>query len=135
MPLLTWNNKYSVGVKAMDDEHTALVGILNELHAAMLKGQAQAVTGPLLNNLTEYARKHFASEEAMLESAKFPGLAQHREQHRALTGRLEELAARYKQGDITIFPQLLNFVRDWLTSHMQKEDKEYTPWMNEHGVR
>ena len=39
MALLTWNSKYSVGVKPLDSQHTVLFGLLNDLHAAMLKGQ------------------------------------------------------------------------------------------------
>jgi len=26
-------------------------------------------------------------------------------------------------------------VRDWLTAHLLKEDKEYGPWMNQRGIR
>ena len=44
MALLTWDGKYSVGVKPMDSQHTVLFGLLNDLHAAMMKGQAQSLT-------------------------------------------------------------------------------------------
>jgi hemerythrin len=30
--------------------------------------------------------------------------------------------------------ELLNFLRDWLTTHILKVDHEYGPWLNEHGV-
>jgi hemerythrin len=29
---------------------------------------------------------------------------------------------------------LLNFLRGWLTNHIQMEDHEYTLWLNTHGV-
>ena len=74
MALLRWSKKYSVGVQAMDDQHIALVRILNQLHSAIMKGQAQSATGKLLLKLTEYAQTHFSSEEAMLAGAGFPGL-------------------------------------------------------------
>ena len=47
MALLTWNSKYSVGVEAMDKQHTMLFTMINDLHAAMSKGQAQSITGAL----------------------------------------------------------------------------------------
>ena len=40
MALLTWSSKYSVGVQSMDSQHTVLFGILNDLHTAMMKGEA-----------------------------------------------------------------------------------------------
>ena len=30
---------------------------------------------------------------------------------------------------------LMNFLRNWLVNHIQKVDREYGPWLNEHGVR
>jgi len=30
---------------------------------------------------------------------------------------------------------LFNFLRDWLTTHIQKEDKEYGPCMIQHGIQ
>jgi len=41
---------------------------------------------------------------------------------------------RYRRGDNSVYIELLNFLRDWLTNHMQKEDREYGPWLNGHGV-
>jgi hemerythrin-like metal-binding protein len=135
MALLRWSKKYSVGVKAMDDQHIALVRILNQLHSAIMKGQAQSATGKLLRKLTEYAQTHFSSEEEMLADAGFPGLDLQREQHRELFRQLDEYVARYQQGDQTMYLPLLLFVRDWLTAHLLKEDKEYGPWMNQRGIR
>ncbi len=31
--------------------------------------------------------------------------------------------------------QLLRFLSDWLTKHIQHEDKEYGPWLNRHGMQ
>ena len=39
---------------------------INELHDAMLKGQAKSLTEPLLRNLIAYTRDHFTAEEAIM---------------------------------------------------------------------
>jgi hemerythrin-like metal-binding protein len=135
MALLTWSNKYSVGVKSLDDQHAEFIRGLNELHAAMLKGQAQSVAGALLNKLQGGASNHFSTEERLMESTKFPGLAEHRVEHRDLIAKMEEYVDRFKHGDNTMYPQLLYFIRDWLTNHMLQVDKMYTTWLNEHGIR
>ncbi|MGA2167194.1 MAG: bacteriohemerythrin [Terracidiphilus sp.] len=134
MALLTWSKKYSVGVKAVDDQHATFIGMLNELHAAMMKGQAQGVVGPLLRKLVNYAREHFSTEERLMETAKYPGLAKHREKHRELTGKIGEYVARYEKGDHAIVLPLLQFLRDWLTNHLQQVDHEYEQWLHDHGV-
>ncbi len=45
MALMTWNDSFSVGIKTIDDQHIVLVETLNDLHAAMMKGQAKTLTG------------------------------------------------------------------------------------------
>ena len=135
MALLKWDSKYSVGVKTLDSQHTVLFGLLNDLHAAMLKGQAQTLTGPMLRKLAEYTSTHFAAEERMMETSKYPGLAGHRMKHIDLMKQVQEYAARFERGEASINSQLLNFLRDWLTNHIQKVDCEYGPWLTKHGVR
>jgi hemerythrin-like metal-binding protein len=134
MALLSWSSKYSVGVQSMDSQHTVLFGLLNDLHSAMMKGQAQSTTGPLLRKLANYAHEHFAAEEAIMASTRYPDLAQHRIKHRDLSKQVEEFAARFDRGESTLNLHLLNFLRDWLTNHIQKVDHGYSAWMNEHGV-
>jgi hemerythrin-like metal-binding protein len=135
MALMTFGQSYSVGVSAIDSQHKVLFDIINELHAAMIKGQAQGLTGPLLRKLLDYTRTHFTAEEAMLSTSRYPGLADHKIKHVGLLKQVEDYANRFDKGEITLNLHLLNFLRDWLTNHIQKVDKEYGPWLNEHGVR
>lgn len=135
MSFMTWNENLSVGVHALDDQHTVLVETLNDLHAAMMKGQARTITGKLLHSLVDYTRDHFAAEEKMMAATGYPELPQHRIKHQDLTKQVEEFVGRYEKGDITLSVNLLNFLSDWLTKHIQGDDQKYGPWMNEHGVR
>jgi hemerythrin-like metal-binding protein len=134
MALLTWSDKYSVGVKELDGQHMKLVETLNQLHDGMMKGQAKSVTGPLLMKLVDYTRDHFAAEERIFATTRYPQAARHKTEHVELTRQVEEFVGRYDRGEITLNVQLLNFLRDWLTNHILKEDKEYGPWLNKAGV-
>jgi hemerythrin len=135
MAFMNWTDKLSVGVATIDAQHTVLIETLNELHAAMMKGQARAAVGQILRSLLDYTRDHFAAEEAMMEQAKYAALPAHRLIHRDLTKQVEEYVARFEKGDLTLSLHLLVFLSDWLTNHIQGEDQKYGPWMNEHGVR
>jgi hemerythrin-like metal-binding protein len=134
MALLNWSDKYSVGVLAIDNQHTGLFQLVNDLHTAMLKGEAKKLTGPLLHKLLQYTNTHFTAEEKMMSDTKYPGLAEHRKLHVALIKQVKEYAARYDKGEATVNIGLLNFLCEWLTNHIQKVDREYGPWLNEHGV-
>ncbi len=134
MPLMAWKEKYSMGLRTMDDQHAELLAILNDLHAAMLKGQAQSVAAAVFEKLVRHVQDHFSAEEALLADVGFPGLAEHRAQHQELNGKLEEYIDRFERGDDTMYPELLRFVRESLVLHMQEEDTKYNLWMKERGA-
>jgi hemerythrin len=135
MALMTWNSKLSVGVEKLDEQHHVLFEILNDLHTAMMKGSASSMTASLLKNLLEYTRTHFTVEEGLMARTSYPGIEAHRVEHRALIKQVEGYADRFERGEITLNLHLLNFLRDWLTNHIQRADHEYGPWMNGRGVR
>jgi hemerythrin-like metal-binding protein len=135
MALMTWNTSFSVGVQKLDGQHTILFTILNDLHAAMMKGQAQSMTGPLLHQLADYTHTHFAAEEAMMEAARYPGLADHKIKHRELFKQVEDYVLRFDKGEITLNVQLLDFLRDWLTNHIKKVDMAYSASLIQRSAR
>ncbi len=135
MALLTWDQSYSVGVEKLDGQHTVLFDILNDLHAAMMKGEAQKMTGSLLQKLLNYTQTHFAAEEKLLTASNYPGFAEHHKLHVDLVKQVEDYMVRFEKGEITLNLYLVNFLRDWLTNHIQKTDMEYSSWLNAHNVR
>lgn len=135
MALLNWSEKDSVAVQSLDSQHKQLFAIINELHEAMLSGQAQSLTGTLLQKLVDYTKTHFSAEEGMLQNAQYPSLAAHRVKHQNLIRQIQDFTRRHERGEVTVNLHLLNFLRDWLVNHIHKEDKEYGPWLNEHGVK
>jgi hemerythrin len=135
MPLVTWSDKLSVGVKAIDEQHTILFNTINELHAAMMKGQARTIVGELLCRLLLYTRNHFTEEERLMETAGYPDLPQHRILHRNLTKQVEDYIARFQQGDLTLSTDLSGFLSDWLKKHILAVDQSYGPCLNQRGIK
>jgi hemerythrin len=135
MALFTWNNTYAIGIKFVDDQHAGLFDTLNELHSAMLKGQERSVIGDLLQDLLAYTRSHFSAEEAMLARAKYPDLAAHRLKHQKLTSEVAGYADRYKRGEAALSVHLIQFLRDWLSEHILREDRAYSAWLAQAGLR
>jgi hemerythrin len=130
-----WKSRYSVGVRELDEQHQTIMRGLNELHEVIMCGKVTEAVAPLINSLVSLAREHFALEESLMESTRFPGLADHRAKHQALSSKVGEFIARQELGDPAAFSQFMYFLREWITRHMEKEDREYVPWLAEHGIR
>lgn len=130
-----WKSRYSVGVRELDEQHRAIMRGLNQLHEEVMSGKVNEAVAPLINSLVSLAGEHFAREESLMASTQFPGLADHRAKHQALSKKVGEFIARQELGDPAAYSQFMYFLREWITRHMEKEDKEYVPWLAEHGIR
>lgn len=130
MPLITWQDSYSVGVPLIDDDHRLLVSLINQLDDAIQGGQGRDVVGSVLNVLEEYTRGHFGREERLMEKAGYPDLVPHRREHHKLTDQVRAIVERYHAGpDETLDADVLAFLKTWLTGHILGVDMKYAPYL------
>jgi len=134
MTLLTWDKRLSVGPPSIDDQHQLLVESLNELYNSVSRGDDSKMTGLLLRTFLAYTRNHHAAEEALMAKIHYPELRQHQALHRELVETLETHLARLDRGENAVGLELLHFLRDWLTNHIQKVDRAYRPWVLRHST-
>jgi len=73
MPLVTWDQTYSVSVRKLDEQHQKLFALLNALHEAMRQGRGQAVVQDTLRELATYTVTHFRAEEELIAKPTIPG--------------------------------------------------------------
>ncbi|HEY1159280.1 MAG TPA: bacteriohemerythrin [Terracidiphilus sp.] len=134
MTLLTWNHACTVGVKAMDDQHGILMDTLNELRLAMMRGCGREKVSKLLDQLIEFTRMHFWSEEQLMEQTGFLSLAEHRAEHHRLLAQILQSAHRLQHGEAAHTSDFLCFLHDWFIDHVEGLDQQYGAWLNKHGV-
>ena len=135
MPLIDWDQKYSVKVNAMDQEHKVLIDLINQLHEAMRSGQGKWVVGEILDGLINYTHTHFAHEEALMTQHAYPDLAAHKKVHQSLIQQVEDLQKKQQEGSLTLSMEVKTFLKDWLMNHIQGVDFKYSPFFNAKGVQ
>ena len=91
------------------------------------------VVGPVLRELDEYSRHHFAEEENWLRIIGYPGLQYQKKQHEFFISQVTELRDRYSKGDASIPISMQEFLRDWLLSHILEPDKNTGPLCSKFG--
>jgi hemerythrin len=123
MPLINWNDSLSVGVDYIDNQHKQLVSIINRLNDAMLQDKGNDVMSQILDNLVDYTKSHFKSEEHLMRKYGYPESANHLKEHDKLTKEVIDFAENFKQGKAIITLPVLNFLKDWLNNHILKTDK------------
>jgi len=132
---VTWSNQYSVGVAKIDSEHQKLIGMLNDLHAAMTEGRGRSVIGSVLDGLAAYTVSHFANEEKLMQLYLYPDYARHKAIHDKLVGQVKSLQEEFHSGNATISLDVLTFLQGWLVDHIVGVDQKYAAHLHAAGVR
>lgn len=134
MAYFPWRDEYSVNIGAIDTQHKQLVALLNKLYDAMRDGKGKGLSGNVLNELVEYTKFHFATEEKLMQEHSFPGFLAHLSEHTRLTKKVIEFQQQFNSGSL-VSVQLGSFLRDWLINHIMTVDKNYSAFLNGKGVK
>ena len=129
MAYFEWGPDLEIDHGPIDADHRQLVDLVNELHTATSQGQGQEVVASVMQRLITYTQQHFTREEQIMGAAAFPGLAAHHKQHRTIVAQLEALADRQAEGSITVASQLSGLMRDWLSLHIRRSDRELVTFL------
>lgn len=130
-----WSEQYAVNIAALDLQHQSLFATVDQLNEALAAGEGAEVTDSVLAKLLRYADIHFKAEEALLEQHQFPGLYEHKVEHKKFTEQVVRLLARFKRNDPGVPGALMCFMESWLKQHVMKTDMEYSSHLTERGVR
>jgi hemerythrin-like metal-binding protein len=129
MELFAWKPEYSVQNDTIDTQHKGLVSTINKLFEAMSTGKTQAQILPILKSLQSYTISHFSTEEAMMKKVSYPDFDNHQAQHLAFIDQVKTQMVNLEAGKQSVSIELLKFLREWLTQHILKVDKQYSPYL------
>jgi hemerythrin-like metal-binding protein len=123
----------NVGVRILDRDHRQMAEVIYELKAATLANRDPSLTVPLLRKLAQFTLNHFAFEEDMMQTTRYPGMAVHRLNHRHLMGKLGALIAHHDRGGHPLASSSLRFLHEWHIGHVHSDDLHYGLWLNAMG--
>ena len=136
MAYLDWKDSLSVGIKEIDDEHRELVNMVNDLHSAMSTGKGKDALGGVLDRLIDYTVSHFAHEEELMRKYSYPDSFKHTNEHRKLTKTAVDVQTKFKSGQtIGLSIEVMDFLRNWLTTHIQEVDNRFGAFLKTKGLK
>ena len=132
--LINWNDAYSIGYDAVDEQHQKLVELINILYDAFLSAKANDVIGDVLDSMIEYTEYHFKFEEDIFQKIDYPQKDEHAAIHGLFVVKTLEFKQKILDGTTTVSYDIMYFLRDWLIEHIQGEDVKYVEYFKEKGV-
>ena len=135
MSLIEWNDSLSVKIDSIDEQHKVLVDMINDFYTHIVDKSNKELMADLLAKMKDYTVYHFAYEEKLFEEHGFTDSEMHKEEHQTFIDKVEDLEKRYNQGQIVLSLEITNFLKNWLTNHIQGTDMEYSEFMVAKGVK
>jgi hemerythrin len=132
--MFEWKSDYAVNIPSIDGQHQNLFATGRELYAAMSAGHGKAALGQILDKLVQYSAMHFAYEERLMETHKYPDFAKHKAEHDALVKQVVAFQAEFSAGRSTMAVPVLQFLKDWLEKHIKGSDLAYAPYLKAQKV-
>ena len=125
--LMNWSEDYVIGIKEIDEQHKAFFEAAHRLYDRILNCEGEKAIEESVTFLSDYANRHFRTEEAFMQKHGFPRLEEHQKLHAEFFDMLEALVH-----DLNLFgpsqhlaDQALEVSQDWLIHHITDEDAQY----------
>lgn len=127
MEKIMWDDRYKMGVEAVDRAHAKLFRIVNKLFDLSQDASAnQAAYKEGIKYLEAYSMTHFSEEEAYMRSIRYGGYAEHKRIHdnfrnKTLISLKKDLElSGYSSSAVERFVGIMG---SWLTEHIMLEDQ------------
>jgi hemerythrin len=133
--MIEWDDKYSVGISMIDEEHKEFIGIANKAIVAKQNNNNPEEIREVLKEIIKYSKKHFATEEAYMIKFKYSDYLIHKSEHLKFSSLIICYYDRFIKGDCQIIDEVLKYLKRWLSSHIQVTDKKYTDCFNKNGLK
>ena len=136
MPLIEWGKELETGIRIIDKQHRQWVDLINDLGRAVEAGHEESVLRATVDALWEYTTYHFRTEEGLMERHGYDAeeLALHRREHRVFTDQIEIFRDRIGSGFQKMTPRVIDYMYDWLVTHITASDRGYIQTLQNGGV-
>lgn len=132
MPIIEWSDTFCVGIDQIDDQHRKWIDIYNKAHDRMmsLTDEEFRNTGiDALEEMVEYGRYHFSTEETLMSELGFEDLDRHRQLHRSFMEQIDKVRLDIRQGKHVLNSEIIKMIENWLVYHILNEDQKLKPYL------
>ncbi len=133
--VLQWDEKYSVGVRIIDDQHKQLFETINSLIQILDNNPSKQQLDEIIQKLLVYKKNHFITEEKLFEQFNYELKDEHHARHMEFNTKLNSMLAECGEDSMLLAFKLVDFLEDWLIEHLMTEDQKYVECFRQHGVK
>ena len=136
MTNIEWDDKLSVGITLIDEQHKMLMQRLNDLSKAIERNQSIGEIVRVLGFLIDYTNFHFSTEEKYMIENDYSELNFHKIEHEEFKTTLNHLTGDFEEEGATkaLADSINIFLTNLLVKHFQKVDIKFGKFLIEKGL-
>jgi len=131
-----WNEKkLALSLPVIDLQHLWLIFLLVELEEVLNRPDNQEEMQKISLELINFTVEHFSLEERMFTHFDFPEHLSHKKQHQSFVELIKEKFHISTLKEKSTREELINFLWNWLTFHIQEEDSKYREFLDKTNAK
>ncbi len=135
MENVVWDERYSVHVRALDEQHQKLIKMINALIGLSEVSVGSEAISDALTEMTNYAQYHFSKEEQYMLEYDFPGYQSHKREHREFKRKAADLCLNAMQNKTTVPMEIRKYLKHWCVNHIFKSDLKYGAFFKKKDIK
>jgi len=133
--LITWNEKYSIELHIIDQQHKKWVEFINILYKSYKASAKKKEIAENISKLLDYTDYHFGFEEKYLEDFNCGNLENHKREHASFIANIKKHLQMHNNDDTQAVYKLVIYLNNWVLHHIQNEDKRYVECFKLNGLQ
>jgi len=133
--MFKWDEKYSVGIQSIDNQHKQIFVILDTLYNSLKIGSAEIVLDQIIPELENYTVLHFQKEEFFFKRFNYAESEEHIREHEDFKRNIVKIKTEMQLGRISVSFDLMIFLKKWIDNHILVVDKKYIECFRQSGLR
>ncbi len=122
MSLLHWKPEYSVGIPSVDDEHRAMIDMINGVYEGLGDAPDLPEIEKCLEDIFTAISLHFALEERVMRDNAYSEYDEHKEDHEDLLDEIRDLMDEFIADQDAGAQNLEKHLSGWFSRHFSTFD-------------
>ena len=110
------------GYHGMDGEHRVQMGLMTAFRDAISGGRGEAEADEILDQLLEYSKMHFMSEQLLMRLYEYPDYETHMAEHDGMLQEMEAMREPRRSGNDLFNRETVDTLITGLMAHISRSD-------------
>ncbi|SDP45013.1 bacteriohemerythrin [Desulforhopalus singaporensis] len=134
MPMIEWNDELSICIAEIDQQHQKWLTMVNEFYDSMTNGSSDEIMLKIIGRMRLFAERHFGMEEELMQRHQASFVEEHAKEHQAFLDKFVQVEIDYRAKKKSVTLDVLNFLNNWLLTHINDTDKKMGQFLVSKGL-